>query len=74
MLNFIKQSNLVLSWTIKEKYRNEIDCWVYTKRYKNVHMIDILPINILHEIFDISEELKEGYSLKEVFLDIWYNR
>ena len=33
-------------------------------------MIDILPVNILHEIFDISEELKEGYYLKEEFLDI----
>lgn len=33
-------------------------------------MIDILPINILHEIFDISKELKEGYYLKEEFLDI----
>ena len=56
--------------SLLRKYSNEIDWWVYTKRYKNGHMIDILPVNILHEIFDISEELKEGYYLKEEFLDI----
>ena len=33
-------------------------------------MIDILPINLLHDMFDISAELKEGYYLKEEFLDI----
>ena len=56
--------------SLLRKYSNDIDWWVYTKRYKNGHMIDILPINLLHDMFDISSELKEGYYLKEEFLDI----
>ena len=56
--------------SLLRKYSNDIDWWVYTKRYKNGHMIDILPINLLHDMFDISAELKEGYYLKEEFLDI----
>ena len=56
--------------SLLRKYSKEIDWWVYTKRYKNGHMIDTLPINILHEMFDISDELKKGYYLKEEFLDI----
>ena len=56
--------------SLLRKYSNDIDWWVYTKRYKNGHMIYILPINLLHDMFDISAELKEGYYLKEEFLDI----
>ena len=56
--------------SLLRKYSNDIDWWVYTKRYKNGHMIDILPINLLHDMFDISGELREGYYLKEEFLDI----
>ena len=52
------------------KYGNEINWWIYTQRYKNGHMVDILPIDILHELFNISNELKVGYYLKEEFLDI----
>ena len=33
-------------------------------------MVDIIPIDILHELFNISDELKKGYYLKEEFLDI----
>lgn len=56
--------------SLLRKYNRDIDWWVYTKRYKNGHMVDVLPINILYEMFDISNELKEGYYLKEEFLDI----
>ena len=40
--------------SLLRKYSNDIDWWVYTKRYKNGHMIDILTINLLHDMFDIS--------------------
>ena len=56
--------------SLLRKYSIEIDWWIYTKRYKNGHMVDTITINILHDMFDISEELKEGYYLKEDFLDI----
>lgn len=52
------------------KYSNEINWWVFTKRYKNGHMIDVLPIDILDKILKISNDLMEGYYLKEEFLDI----
>ena len=56
--------------TLLRKYYNDIDWYVYTKRYKNGHMVDILKIDILRQMLDISEELKRGYQLKEMFLDI----
>ena len=56
--------------SLLRKYGNEINWWVYTQRYKNGHMVDIIPIDILHELFNISDELKKGYYLKEEFLDI----
>lgn len=56
--------------SLLRKYGNDINWWVYTQRYKNGHMIDILPMNILQELFNISDELKKGYFLKEEFLDI----
>ena len=48
----------------------EVDWWVYTKRYKNGHMVDILPGDVLRELLAIDDELKRGYELKEEFLDI----
>lgn len=56
--------------SLLRKYGNEINWWVYTQRYKNGHMVDVIPIDILHEMFNISNELKTGYYLKEEFLDI----
>lgn len=56
--------------SLLRKYGNEISWWVETERYKNGHMIKVLPGNILREILNISEELKKGYMLKEEFLDI----
>jgi len=51
-------------------YGKDISWFVYTKRYKNKHMVDMLPGDILNEIFEISDEIRRGYQLKELFLDI----
>ena len=56
--------------SLLRKYGNDISWWVYTQRYKNGHMVDVIPIDILHELFNISNDLKKGYYLKEEFLDI----
>lgn len=56
--------------SLLRKYGNEIDWWVSVKRYKNGHLVDMLPGTILKEVLDISNELKIGYILKEEFLDI----
>lgn len=56
--------------SLLRKYSSEINWWVFTKRYKNGHMVDVLPINILDDILKISNDLMEGYYLKEEFLDI----
>ena len=56
--------------SLLRKYGNDIDWWVYTKRYKNGPMVDILPTDVLNEILIILPDLKEGYYLKEEFLDI----
>lgn len=51
-------------------YGNKINWWVEEERYKNGHMVRILPGTILEELKEISDELKRGYQLKELFLDI----
>lgn len=56
--------------SLLRKYGCKIDWFVYTKRYRNGHMVDVLPTNIKRELFEISDELKRGYELKELFLDI----
>ncbi len=56
--------------SLLRKYGNEIDWWVLIKRYKNSHLVDVLPGSVLNEILDISSELRTGYILKEEFLDI----
>ena len=56
--------------SLLRKYSNEINWWVFTKRYKNGHMVDVLPIDVLGDILKISNDLMEGYYLKEEFLDI----
>ena len=56
--------------SLLRKYSNEIKWWVYTKRYKNGHMVDVLPVNVLNDLLKISNDLMEGYYLKEEFLDI----
>lgn len=56
--------------SLLRKYRKDISWFIYTKRYKNKHMVEMLPGDILNEIFEINEEIKRGYDLKELFLDI----
>ena len=59
--------------SLLRKYGNDINWWVEVKRYKNNHLVNMLPGDILDEIKDISDELKRGYQLKEAFLDIINN-
>ena len=56
--------------SLLRKYRQEIDWWVIVQRYRNGHMVDVLPGEVLSELLNISHELKVGYYLKETFLDI----
>ena len=56
--------------SLLRKYSKEINWWVIVKIYRNGHMVDVLPGDILDEILKISPELKRGYYLKEKFLDI----
>ena len=54
-------------------YSNEINWWVEQERSKNGHKVKILPGEIIQELLDISNELRRGYQLKELFLDIVYH-
>ena len=56
--------------TLLRKHSNDIDWWVYTKRYKNGHMVDILKYDLREQILNINEELHQAYVLKELFLDL----
>ena len=56
--------------SLLRRYGNDIDWWVMTKRYKNGHMVEILPGDVLRELLAINEEIKRAYHLKELFLDI----
>ena len=56
--------------SLLRKYSNDINWFVYTRRFKNGRMTDVLPYDIKQELLAISEELKIGYQLKELFLDI----
>ena len=52
------------------KYGRDISWWVETERYKNGQIIKVLPGEVLQELLKISDELRRGYQLKELFLDI----
>ena len=56
--------------SLLRKYSNEIDWFVYVKRYKNGNVIYRTPYMIREELLLVSDELKRGYQLKELFLDI----
>ena len=56
--------------SLLRKYGNEVNWWVETKRYKNGNLVNVLPGDIIQEIFKISDELHRRYQLKELFLDI----
>ena len=55
--------------SLLRKHSNDIDWWVLVKRYKNGHMVDMLPSELLNKILSISPDLKKGYNLKEEFLE-----
>lgn len=59
--------------SLLRKYSNEINWWVEQPRYKNGRIVKILPGDIINEIFTIDNDLKMGYQLKELFLDIVYH-
>ena len=52
------------------KYSNDISWWVEVERYRNGHIVKVLPGEIIQEILSIDDELRRGYQLKELFLDI----
>ena len=56
--------------SLLRKHYNDINWYVYTKRYEHGRQVDKLPIDILNEMLSINEELDRGYQLKELFLDI----
>ena len=56
--------------SLLRRYGNDINWWVEVSRYKNGHMIKVLPSTVLDELLSINEEIKYAYQLKEMFLDI----
>ena len=55
--------------SLLRKYSNDINWWIYTKRYKNNHMIEMLKQDLREELLSISGELHQAYILKELFFD-----
>ena len=56
--------------SLLRKYSNEINWWVEQERYRNGRIVRVLPGDIIRKLLDISSDLKRGYQLKELFLDI----
>ena len=56
--------------SLLRRHGSDISWWVEVDRYKNGHMVKVLPGDILRELLAIDDELKRGYQLKEEFLDI----
>lgn len=56
--------------SLLRKYSVDIKWYVYTKRYEKGKYVNKLPIDILHQLLEINDELERGYQLKELFLDI----
>ncbi len=52
------------------KYSNDIDWWVEQERYRNGHIVKILPGEIIKDLLAIDDDLHRGYQLKELFFDI----
>ena len=52
------------------KYSNEISWWVEVERYRNGKIVKILPGELLQTLLSIDDDLRRGYQLKELFLDI----
>lgn len=56
--------------SLLRKYGNDVSWWVEVTRYKNGHNVKVLPGEVIKELFSLDEDLKNGYYLKETFLDI----
>lgn len=56
--------------SILRKYSNDINWWVEQERYRNGKIVRVLPGEIIEELLSIDEDLRRGYQLKELFLDI----
>ena len=56
--------------SLLRKSSNNVDWYIYTKRFKNEHMIDVLKYDLRNELLKINEELYQAYVLKELFLDL----
>ena len=56
--------------SLLRKYSNEINWWVEQERYRNGHIVRVLPGDIIRELLKIDDDLNRGYQLKELFLDI----
>lgn len=56
--------------SLLRKYGNEINWWVEVVRFRNGHNVRILPGEVITDLLSIDEDLKRGYELKELFLDI----
>ena len=56
--------------TLLRKYSNDINWWVEQERYRNGHIVRILPGEIIQELLSIDDDLRRGYQLKELLLDI----
>ena len=56
--------------SLLRKYSNDIDWYTYCNRFRNGHMVDILKIDVREQLLNIHPELKQAYTLKELFLDL----
>ena len=56
--------------SLLRKYRNDINWWVEQERWVNGRIIRILPGELIDKLLSIDDDLKQGYQLKELFLDI----
>ena len=57
--------------SLLRNYFNDIEDWyTYTYRYRNGRMAEVLKIDILNKMLSVSSEIKRGWELKELFLDI----
>ena len=52
------------------KYSNDINWWIEVERYRNGKIVKVLPGEIIQTLLSIDDDLRRGYQLKELFLDI----
>ena len=56
--------------SLLRKYSNDISWWIEVERYRNGRIVRILPGEVIQELLTIDDDLKRGYQLKELFLDL----